>query len=398
MAGKLSATAIRNMKQPTSGERYTRRYDGGGLFAYIMKRGTRPWKLRYTDPAGKERWLTLGEFPAMTLEQARLAACEIRNKLAKGLDPKIEIRQAAELPNFQEAAQRWLDHAGSDWASKTRTIAQTWLDADLAPAIGALPLASIEAAHIMALLRKVDHEGHGYKLRRLHSYIKRIFSYSISHGWVRSNPAAEIITRDLFSKQVKQKRPAFTHSNDVARLMRMIHGYDATMTTRNALMLAALCFVRPGELIAMRWADIDLEACQWRYLVTKTNTPHVVPLSRQAVAILRDQATLSAGWEYVFLGNRSKTSHMSNNTLNAALRYMGVDTTAEHCAHGFRAMARTQLAEMGFNKDFIELQLAHSIGKNESEKAYGREQHLSERVQMMQAWADHLDMLRNNAV
>ncbi len=392
---KLTATTLRNMKKPDQGKRFNRLYDGHGLFAYYMRRGTRPWRFRYHDTDGKERWITIGEYPSMSLGAARVAAAEIRTMLAQGIDPKLAKQKKTAVPIFTEAARQWLEHASKNWRSDhTKEIAEVWVNNDLQHAFGGMALSDVNAGHIVAFLRQVEAEGHDYKLRRIYGYLKRIFSFSISNGWCSHNPAAELVLRDLFRPYQKEKRPAFTNEKDIARLMRLIHGYD-NLTVRHCLIMASLLFARPGELRRMKWAEIDLEKREWRYFVTKVSKDHAVPLSSQALTILAEQKKLSWCSDYVFPGHRSNKQPISENTLNAALRALGIDTKREHCAHGFRAMARTSLAELGYPKDYIELQLSHKIGRSESEQAYAREQHLPDRHQMMQTWADYLDALRN---
>ncbi len=392
---RLTEMAIKNLRLE-EGKRFQRLYDGGGLFIYLMRRGNRVWKLRYHDVTGKERWMKLGEHPAMSIKEARLQAAEIRNKLTQGIDPKREREERRAQGTFESIATRWLHHAGSNWTEKTRVIAATWLASDVFPVIGPLPIGDVEAPDILRILRKVDAAGHGYKVRRLNSYIKRIFSFAISHGEASSNPASELVLRDLFSNPKRRKRPAYTEPKDVGRLLRMIDGYEGSPVTRCGLQLLALVFCRPGELTTMRWAEIDFERRQWRYHVTKVGVDHIVPLSRQALAILEELRPLTGRWDYVFPGERSKARPMSNNTLNAALRYLGIDTAREHCAHGFRATARTLLAEKGWRKDYIELQLSHRE-RDQTVAAYAREKHLRERTEMMQDWADYLDALRHGA-
>lgn len=395
----LTDTRIRTATVPKV-KKQTKLFDGGGLHLLVNASG-KYWKLDYRID-GRRRTLSIGVYPAISLKEARKKRDDAKALILQGVDPshknKIDKMQARIQKDgtFKHAAKLWLDHAGSEWTEKTRNIAQTWLDADVFPTIGTTQLDNIEPPDVLMILRKVEATGHAYKLRRLHSYINRIFSFSISHGICKQNPASALIARDLFGKYKRKNRPAFTTVKEVGQLMRMICGYDGTTLTRNALHLLALVFVRPGELIAMRWADVDLERKQWRYLVTKTNTPHAVPLSSQALAILEETRAITGQWEYVFPGERSKHRHMSNNTLNAALRYIGIDTKTQHCAHGFRAMARTLLAEQGCNKEYIERQLCHKQG-DDTVAAYAREKHLPERIIMMQSWADYLDALRDGA-
>ncbi len=387
----ITEAAIRNMRKP-EGKRPARIYDGGGLFLYRTKK-RRVWKLRYSWH-GQERWLTLGEYPAMGLKAARVKAGCIHNGLLQGIDPKPE-QPRAQATTFENVARRWLDHAGRDWAEKTRGICRTWFETDVFPRLGRRPPDAIEPPDVLALLRRIEADGNLYKVRRLHSYIRRVFSFAISHGEATRNPAGNLNVNDLFAREQRTHRPAFTTAREAGALMRMIEDYPQPVT-RGALKMLALTLSRPGEVRAMRWDEIDRERAQWRYTVTKTRTPHTVPLPRQALAILDELKPLTGRGDLVFPGLRGRDKPISNNTLNAALRYMGIDTKTQHCAHGFRAMGRTLLAEMGYRPEAIERQLCHKQA-NDTVAAYAREKLLDERTKMMQHWADYLDSLRDGA-
>ena len=387
----ITEAAIRNLKAP-EGKRPTRIYDSNGLFLFRTK-SRRVWKLRYKLD-GRERWLILGEYPAMGIRQARAEAGKIHNKLLAGIDPKLEAI-AQKVVTFEEVALRWLAHSGKDWSAKTRDLCHSWMVGDVFPRFGHKPPDRITPPEVLALLRKIEADGNLYKVRRLLNYLRRVFSFAISHGDATRNPASELVASDLFAKEKVQHRPAFTTAKDAGMLMRMIDGYDNPIV-RGALMMLALTLSRPGEVRAMRWEDIDRERNQWRYVVSKTNMPHAVPLPRQALAILDEMEPLTGRSALVFPGLRGRDRPLSNNAFNAALRYMGIDTRTQHCSHGFRAMGRTLLAEMGFAPEWIERQLSHKQ-PNDVIAAYAREQLLDQRTDMMQQWADYLDGLRAGA-
>jgi len=375
-AKPITAVAIRKLKRPASGKP-ARLYDGNGLF-FVRGVHKDVWRFRHRQN-GCDRWLTLGEFPAMSLKEARLAADNARESIARGDD----IRQSA---TFEASALRWLEHAGSSWTGKTYRKAHTWLERDVFPYIGEKRMDEIEAREILALLRRVEAAGNLFKVRRLHGYIRRVFSHAISHGDAGRNPAADLNLSDLFPPSRPVHRPAFTTTKDAGMLMRLIREYPQPVV-RGALLMLAWTLSRPGEVRMMRWEDIDRQ--QWRYTVTKTNTPHAVPLPRQAMALLDELRPLTGRGELVFAGLRPGRP-LSENTFAMALRSTGIDTRTEHCAHGFRAMGRTLLAEQGYQPELIERQLCHKQA-NDTVAAYARETLLRERTAMMQAWADLLD-------
>jgi len=260
--------------------------------------------------------------------------------------------------------------------------------------MGDAPIADIRAPVILAALRRVQNTGALETAHRARSLAARMFRYAIATGRAERNPAADLI--GALPAAIPEHFASITEPAAVGALLRAVHGYNGGPVAAAALKLAPLVFVRPGELRTARWADIDLDAAEWRYTANKTNTPHVVPLATQAAAILRDLYPLTARSEYVFPGNRSQRRPMSENTVNAALRALGYGSDTM-TGHGFRAMARTILDEhLGFRPDFIEHQLAHAV-KDPNGRAYNRTAHLPERRKMMQAWADYLDGLRTGA-
>jgi len=387
----ITEAEIRAMKVP-EGKRWVRLYDGNGLFIYRLPSGVRRWKLRY-HLHGKERWLTLGEWPAMSLKEARRAASEARNAIYRGHDPSIKPLV------FREIALLWMDHMRSEkgWTEKTHATKKQWLEDYVFPILGDSLVSDIRPPQITNLVKSVAAKGRTYSAHRILGMLKSIYAFAIAHGYASSDPT-EKVTPTIAGlpslKKTRQNYPAFTEEEQVGALMRAIEGYP-NLIVRGALKMLALTLARPGEVRTMRWQDIDRKRKQWRYVVTKTNTPHVVPLSRQAMAILDELEPITGNGELVFPGFRPGRP-LSNNTLNAALRSMGIDTRREHCAHGFRAMGRSLLAELGFRPEAIERQLCHKQ-PDDTVAAYAREKLIKERTQMMQAWADYLDTLRRRA-
>jgi len=397
----LTDVLIRKTSCP-DGKRSIKRYDAKGLFMVFQSNGRKIWRYRFTL-AGKEKLMTLGDYPEVTLAAARKMRTKYSADVLRGIDPamsRAKAKQEKEATDyestFEKVGRDWLHHVSDKWVEKTKRTQTTWMETDVFPYMGGMTFGEIEAPDVLMILRRVDAAGHAYKVRKLHSILSRVFSFAISHGIAKRNPAKDIIIGDLFKAEQRKNRPAFTTTKDAGRLMRMIEGYEGSIYTRDALRLLALVFARPGELRQMKWSEIDFDRNQWRYHVTKTDVDHVVPLSVQALAILEDLRPLSGHLDYVFPGARSVHRPLSNNTLNAGLRYLGIDTKHDHCAHGFRAMARTLLAEKGWNPQYIERQLCHKL-KDQTEAAYARERHIKERTDMMQDWADYLDALRDGA-
>jgi integrase len=275
------------------------------------------------------------------------------------------------------------------------------LEGDLNPYIGRRPIADVTAPELLAALRKVESRGAVETAHRARMLAAKVFKYASATGRVPTNynPAADLMgalsqpqTRNFAT--VYDPKTGRDDLTKVAELLRALHGYDGGPVVCAALKLLPLVFVRPGELRQARWADFDLGEAEWRYIASKTKQPHIVPLSAQALAILRDLHPLTGRGQYVFPNGRARNRPMSENAVNAALRYMGFDGETM-TGHGFRALARTVMDEvLGIRPDFIEHQLAHAV-KDANGRAYNRTAHIRERHTMMQAWADYLDSLRD---
>jgi integrase len=292
---------------------------------------------------------------------------------------------------------------GKRVATTNETI-RTRVEADLLPWLGNRPIADIKAPELLATLRRVEARGSLIVAKRLRQVAGQVFRYAVATGRAERDPSGDL-RGALKSPGAERHHAAFTNPADVAELLRTIDGYSGSPITRAALQLSPLLFVRPGELRAAEWPEFDLHAAEWRIPAhkMKMRLPHIVPLSKQAVAILRDLQPLTGGAiagkadapRFVFPGARTRMRPMSNNTVNASLRRIGY-TGEQMTAHGFRATARTLLAELGWLPDAIERQLAHKAS-GPLGAAYDRAQFLNERRKMMQAWADYLDSLRNGA-
>ncbi|MBX3714086.1 MAG: integrase arm-type DNA-binding domain-containing protein [Lysobacter sp.] len=373
--------------------------DGGGLFLLVNPDGAKLWRWDYRRPVtGRQNTIGFGAFPAVKLAEARERMRKGRELLAAGVDPgeQRKAQKAAAVERvtntFAALAEEWWLKRQTEIVPGTAKRERRMLDTYLLPYIGDLPIGDIAAPALLAALRRPEAAGKVETAHRARSLAGQVFRYGIAIGRAKQNPAA-----DLIGALASPKGGHFasqTDPDDVAPLLRALYGYEGTPVVAAALKLAPLVFVRPGELRHARWADIDLDAAEWRYTASKTGTPHVVPLATQAVAILHELQPLTGRREFVFPSARGKGRPMSDAAMNAAMRRMGIDSDTM-TGHGFRAMARTILDEvLGFRPDYIEHQLAHAV-RDPNGRAYNRTAHLPERRKMMQAWADYLDNLRS---
>ena len=389
----LTDTKLRSLK-PTS--KVYRVADSNGLCIEMRPAGSKIWRYRYRF-AAKANMLTLGEYPAVTLAQARSERDRNRALLKAGSDPAqvARIQRAVQVEKagntFVVVAAELLEKRARKLTPGSVVRERRLLERDLGGFLGNLPIHEITAPILLVALRKIEERGAIETAHRARAAASLVFRYAIATGRATGNPAADLIGA-LISTQTKHFA-SVTEPEDVAKLLNAIWGYQGSPVVLAALKLSAFLFVRPGELRHARWADINLDKAEWRYVTSKTKTPHIVPLARQSVEILRDVRPFSRCSEYVFPGVRSLSKPISENTINAALRYLGFDNS-QMTAHGFRAMARTLLDEvLGFRPDFIEHQLAHAV-RDPLGRAYNRTSHIDERTKMMQVWADYLDSLR----
>lgn len=372
--------------------------DEKGLYLEVSPAGGKWWRVKYRFN-GKEKRLSVGTYPEVTLKDARDKRDELRKLLASGIEPSShrKMLKSVSIENsiysFEVIAQEWLAKHLPTWSdSHAKTVARLF-ERDLIPCLGKSPIGSITPPQILEALRKIEARGAIETAHRAMGYCSQVFRYGVAVGRVESDP-----TRDLRSALTPFKNEHFSAPTDpikLTHLLRTIDGYHGTYTVYNALRLAPLVFVRPLELRSAKWSDINFDTAEWRFTATKTNTPHIVPLATQAITILRELHEYTKTSPYVFPSARSNTRPMSNNAVLGALRRLGIEKE-EACGHGFRAVARTLLDEvLGFRPDIIEHQLAHAV-KDPNGRAYNRTVHLAERKVMMQIWADYLDNLKVN--
>ncbi len=392
----LTDLQIRNAKPAAKPQRL---FDAGGLYLEVSPAGGKLWRLKFRID-GKEKRLALGTYPAVSLVDARNRRDEARKQIANGIDPAAHkqaqksARAERNSNSFEVIACEWLAKMHREKAESHYTKIKARLEKDVFPWLGSKPVASITAPEVLTVLRRIESRGALETARRARGNIGQVIRYAIATGRAERDPCPDL--RGALSTPNRQHFAAITDPREVGELLRAIDGYSGTHTVRAALKLAPLLFCRPGELRQMRWDEINLDASEWRYTVSKTKTPHLVPLARQAVQVLRDLHPLTGQAQYVFPSPRTSERSMSENAVLSALRRMDIPKE-KMSGHGFRAMARTILAEqLHVKPEIIEHQLAHKVPDLLGE-AYNRTKFLKERREMMQQWADYLDELRNGA-
>jgi len=387
---KLTDTAIRNARP---GDRLKKLFDGDGLYLAVSITGHKAWRFKYYFD-GKEKHVQFGRYPEITLKVARDRRLEARRALEMGKDPGAvqKAERVARSATFEALATEWLELQRNKLTSKTFDNKRERFAAFVLPYLGKRPVAEIKALDMLDVLKRIEERGRHETAHRVRSECGNVFRYAVVTGRAERDPTVHL--RGAIAAVVRRNRPAILDPVRIGELMRAIAGYRGDVSTEFALRLLPLTFVRPGELRLAEWPEFNLKAAEWRIPAArmKMRELHVVPLSSQALALLKDLQVLTGSGSLVFPSIRSKDRPISDNTLNAALRRLGF-AGDEMVAHGFRSMASTCLNEQGWHPDLIELQLAHAE-RNESRGAYNRAQRLPERRKMMQAWADYLDGLR----
>lgn len=379
------------------GETTTKRYKMGdtrGLYLEVAPNGGKWWRLKYRFD-GKEKRLSLGVYPDVGLKEARNRREALRQQVANGIDPseirKVEKEIASDKNCFETVAREWHTKFSANWTKDHAERTLTRIKNDAFPWIGNKNINDITAPELLSVLRRVESRGALETAHRINQICGQIFRYAIATGRAERDPAADL-KGALPPTRVKHHASIIEPKN-VGELLRAINNYSGSIITATALKLSPLLFVRPGELRQAEWSEIDFDVCEWRIPAEKMKMRvlHIVPLSNQAIKVLKEIQPVSGRGKFVFPSNRTVTRPMSNNTINASLRRLGY-AKDEMTAHGFRSMASTILNEQGWNRDAIERQLAHSE-KDGVRAAYNYAQYLPERKKMMQAWADYLDGL-----
>lgn len=374
-------------------------FDGRGLYLLVTPSGGKLWRLKYRCE-GRERKLSLGSYPEVSLAEARQMREEARAQLAKGVDPgalRTARRSAAigqEENSFEVVAREWHRRFAGTWSDSHAETVLRRLEADVFPAAGGRPVGEITAPEVLAVLRRIEARGALETAHRVRTVCSQVFRYAVATGRAERDPTVDL--RGALPPYKKSHLAAIIDPKEVGPLLRAIDSYEGSYVVKCALQLSALLFVRPGELRCARWEEFNLAGAEWNIPAgrMKMKVAHLVPLPRQAVIILRELHALTGRTRFVFPCHRSAARPLSNNAVNAALRRMGY-AKDEMTGHGFRAMARTILDEvLDFRPDIIEHQLAHAV-KDPNGRAYNRTAHLAKRREMMQTWADYLDGLRS---
>lgn len=410
----LTDTAIRNTKP---GIKPRKLADEKGLFLLIHPNGSKYWRLKYRYE-GKEKLLALGVYPDVPLASrtekneetgkprkikgARELRDEARQLLAQGVDPgenrkaQKATKQGRAANSFEVVAREWFVKFSAEWAPSHADKIIRRLERDVFPWIGERPIAEVTAPDLLGVLRRIESRGALETAHRAQQNCGQIFRYAVATGRAARDPSGDL--KGALPPAREKHHASITEPKAIGELMRAIDGYMGAFVTKCALQLAPLVFVRPGELRKAEWVEIDLDKAEWNIPAErmKMREAHLVPLSTQAVKILRELHAFTGTGRYVFPGARTNGRPMSDNAILAALRRMGIDKE-EMSGHGFRAMARTILDEvLGVRPDFIEHQLAHAV-RDPNGRAYSRTAHLPERRKMMQQWADYLDKLKAGA-
>jgi integrase len=393
----LTDVAIRNAK---SKDKPFKMADGKGLYLFIQPSGGKLWRLDYRYQS-KRKTLALGAYPDVTLTKARDDRDAARKLLAADIDPS-ENRKAAKASkqgnasnSFEVIAREWVASHMADKSTSHKDRVIRRFEVYLFPWIGRKAIADITAPEILESIKRVQKQN---KLETAHRTLQaagQVFRYAVQTGRAIRDVTADL--KGALPPTTTKHMAAFTEPKEVAELLRAIDGFTGTFTVQSALRLAPLVFVRPSELRTAKWADIDIDAGEWRYRVSKTKTDHLVPLSVQAIEILKEIYPVSGHGEFVFMGGHDPKKPMSEAAINAALKRMGYDTKTQITGHGFRAMARTILHErLDIDPHIIEHQLAHKV-PDALGAAYNRTKFIEQRKVMMQAWADYLDNLKAGA-
>jgi integrase len=391
LKGQLTDLTVRNL---TTRDRPYKVADGNGLFVLVSPTGLRAWRWKYRF-AGREKVLPLGKYPEVSLAQARALRDEARQKVLAAIDPAEERRDsklallAAHENSFEAVARAWHKVWAVGKHARYAEDVMGRLERNVFPNIGHKPVAHIEAKDIVRMMERIQGRGANDIAKRVRNTCSQIFRFAVTRGLTSRNPAGEFKPSDVLPQRTARNQARIDES-ELPDLLRKIEAYQGTPLTRLAMKLLALTFVRTSELIEARWTEIIFETAEWRIPAErmKMKRMHVVPLSPQAIEVLRTLQTVSGKSDLLFPGDRNRERPMSNNTILKALERMGYK--GRMTGHGFRGLASTALYERQFASDHIELQLAHVRGKVRG--AYDHSRQLPQRREMMEFWANHLDM------
>lgn len=391
---KLTDTYLRALKANGKVQKYS---DGGGLYLHVSPTGGKLWRMGYRFE-GKQKTLSFGKYPAVSLKDARNRRDEAKDLLAAGIDPGARKKavkaaiKAETMNSFEVVAREWFERYKDSWVDHHGKKILARLENDIFPLIGGKAIGAVTAPELLEALRRIEARGAVETAHRALQNCGQIFRYAIATGRAERDTAADL--RGALSPVKSTNFASITEPKDIGALLREIDAYPGNMIVRAALRMAPYVFVRPGELRRAEWAEFSLESAEWRIPAArmKMRETHIVPLARQMLTILEDLHRFTGHGRYLFPSMRANSAPISDVTLLAALRRMGYDKDVM-TVHGFRSMASTLLNEQGYNRDWIERQLAHGE-RNTVRASYNYAQYLPERRRMMQEWADYLDGLR----
>ncbi|HEX8043120.1 tyrosine-type recombinase/integrase [Candidatus Deferrimicrobium sp.] len=393
----LTESKVRNAKPRAKEYKLS---DGGGLFLLVIAAGGKYWRMKYRFGGKDMAPLSLGVYPEVSLAEARERREAARRKLRDGIDPReqqkaLRAAKVAEAENsFEIIAREWYNRWSSGWSPSHALTVIGRLNLDVFPRLGARPIGEITAPEVLKMLRAIEFRGALETAHRVRTICGQVFRYAVATGRAERDPTADL--RDALKPYKKGHLPAITDLQALVPLLRAIDAYKGTHVVKCALMLVPLLMVRPGMLREAEWDEMNLDEAIWSVPAEKmkTDSPHIVPLPLQAVAILRDLRELTGRGKFVFPSHGQPDKPMSEGAIPAALKKLGYK--GKQTAHGFRATARTILDEVLQQRpDFIEHQLAHAV-RDPLGRAYNRTSHLVERKKMMQRWADYLDGLKSS--
>lgn len=386
----LTDKQIQALKPEAKSKKY---FDGNGLYLEVAPAGGKWWRLKYRIN-GVEKRISLGVYPDVSLKKAREKAFAHRKIVDEGFDPSVERRREhlKERLTFSQVTTEWLAKTESEWTESHKIATKSRIKRLILPRIGSLPIDAITPPEILALCNAVKTSVSVYMAHVILSLCGRICRHAVVCGYLPSDPCRDLV--NALPSHKHKPMAALVKPKDITRLLQAIEIYEGDFKTKCALKLLPLCMVRTGELRQVEWSEVDFEEKLWTVPAehTKRRREHLVPLSEQALNILQELKKVTGHCKFLLPGRRSETRIMSENTVNAALRYMGFSSD-EMCGHGFRSMASTRLNEMGFRFDVIEKQLAHE-DDNTVRRVYNRAEYLDERRDMLQQWANYLDGLK----
>ncbi|NVO07496.1 MAG: tyrosine-type recombinase/integrase [Rhodoferax sp.] len=383
------------IKKAKVGYKPIKLFDGDGLFLHLMPTGSKIWRVAYRMDS-KQKMLTIGKYPEVSLAQARDRCSDARKLLATDIDPvtkrrEVKLAKATAAQNsFETVAREWWEQWKPVRSPRHAHYVMLRLENDVFPVIGAKPISAIDAPMLVELAKKIESRGAQDIAKRSLQTMGQIFRYAVAHGKITRNPSADVRPADVLKPKGKPENHARVDVSELPTLLRDIEAYAGGPATRLAMKLMALTFVRTSELIGARWSEFDLDASRWDIPSArmKMKTPHIVPLSSQAIEVLKTLQTITGGRTLLFPGERDHEKSISNNTILKALERMGYK--GKMTGHGFRGVASTILHEHNFEHAHIELQLAHQE-RNKVSAAYNHAQYLPQRVAMMAWWGNYLE-------